>query len=490
MRASTPATSAAASAHASTTTRASSRSCAGKARADEPLPRGLTPGQPHRQPRHPRRADALRPLVRRRARRLSRARRAARATASGRAARPRPGRRRALARRELPVRAGAARLREDLAGRPHGGRADAARASASASRPSATRRSTTSSGRSSTRPTRRDSRSGASSAPATRTSRRRSSRAAASSRRSTRTPAPIPAFDLVAGTVWSLTRDDDRHPRGRAPDRRAVRRRGGPALARRRARRRYERPLARPARRPEPAAAGLAGIPSRELGALGAAAPPRRRRDDPARPRPLPRGDLAAAARALRRSRRTRTTRDGSRPRPVTATRSLAAGNGPVWLEVAHDHRGQSSVEEAEAVAAAVAGLVGSPFTDEDGSTRPLRDERHPRRRPVQRAGTHAALAPARRRRRSARSTSSRGSRRRSSFVSMASSTAEEAPRGLGFAFDRHRFNVATSRAQCRAVLACTPGAARRRLQDDRADATRQRRVLVRGARGAGVGSS
>jgi hypothetical protein len=30
-------------------------------------------------------------------------------------------------------------------------------------------------------------------------------------------------------------------------------------------------------------------------------------------------------------------------------------------------------------------------------------------------------------------------------------------PRGLGFAFDRHRFNVATSRAQCRAVLACTP---------------------------------
>ena len=42
-------------------------------------------------------------------------------------------------------------------------------------------------------------------------------------------------------------------------------------------------------------------------------------------------------------------------------------------------------------------------------------------------------------------------------IVSMASSTADEAPRGLGFAFDRHRFNVATSRAQCRAVLACTP---------------------------------
>ena len=42
-------------------------------------------------------------------------------------------------------------------------------------------------------------------------------------------------------------------------------------------------------------------------------------------------------------------------------------------------------------------------------------------------------------------------------FVSMASSTPEDAPRGIGFAFDRHRFNVATSRAQCRAVLVCSP---------------------------------
>jgi uncharacterized protein len=42
-------------------------------------------------------------------------------------------------------------------------------------------------------------------------------------------------------------------------------------------------------------------------------------------------------------------------------------------------------------------------------------------------------------------------------IVSMASSTAEDAPRGIRFAFDRHRFNVATSRAQCRAVLVCSP---------------------------------
>ena len=38
-----------------------------------------------------------------------------------------------------------------------------------------------------------------------------------------------------------------------------------------------------------------------------------------------------------------------------------------------HERRSQSSVEEADAVAAAVDALVGSPFTDEDGVTRPLR---------------------------------------------------------------------------------------------------------------------
>ena len=44
-------------------------------------------------------------------------------------------------------------------------------------------------------------------------------------------------------------------------------------------------------------------------------------------------------------------------------------------------------------------------------------------------------------------------------FVSMASSSSEEAPRGIGFAFDPNRFNVATSRAQCRAVLVVRPRA-------------------------------
>ena len=143
-------------------------------------------------------------------------------------------------------------------------------------------------------------------------------------------------------------------------------------------------------------------------------------------------------------------------PAPVTALRSLAAGDGPVWLAVPHERRSQSSVEEADAVAAAVAELVGSPFTGDDGVTRPLR------------ADEVLVVAPYNAQVRTLRSRlpaavavgtvdKFQGQQAPVVIVSMASSTADEAPRGLGFAFDRHRFNVATSRAQCRAVLACTP---------------------------------
>ena len=42
-------------------------------------------------------------------------------------------------------------------------------------------------------------------------------------------------------------------------------------------------------------------------------------------------------------------------------------------------------------------------------------------------------------------------------IVSLASSSGEEAPRGLAFVFNRNRINVATSRAQCRVELVCSP---------------------------------
>jgi uncharacterized protein len=139
-----------------------------------------------------------------------------------------------------------------------------------------------------------------------------------------------------------------------------------------------------------------------------------------------------------------------------TARRTLAAGNGPVWLPVAHEHRGQASVEEADAIAGAVAALLGSGFTDVDGAERPLVES------------DMLVVAPYNAQVRTLRSRlpdgiavgtvdKFQGQQAPVVFVSMASSTPEEAPRGVGFAFDRHRFNVATSRAQCRAVLVCSP---------------------------------
>ena len=42
-------------------------------------------------------------------------------------------------------------------------------------------------------------------------------------------------------------------------------------------------------------------------------------------------------------------------------------------------------------------------------------------------------------------------------IYSMASSTPEDAPRGMEFLYSSNRLNVATSRAQCLAVLVASP---------------------------------
>jgi uncharacterized protein len=141
---------------------------------------------------------------------------------------------------------------------------------------------------------------------------------------------------------------------------------------------------------------------------------------------------------------------------PVCETRSLAVGNGPWLLAVDHQGCSQMSWAEAGAVAAQIRGLLGTPFTDGDGSTRPLR------------AGDVLVVAPYNAQVRALRAKvpdgvrvgtvdKFQGQQAPVVIVSMASSTAEDAPRGIAFAFEAHRFNVATSRAQCRVVLACAP---------------------------------
>ena len=138
------------------------------------------------------------------------------------------------------------------------------------------------------------------------------------------------------------------------------------------------------------------------------------------------------------------------------ARRSLAAGNGPAWIPVEHEGHAQSAPEEVEAVVAAIGELLGTPFTDERGATRPLCGQDV-----VVVAPYNAQVRMLRARLPDGVAVGTvdkfQGQQAPVVIVSMASSTTEDAPRGLGFAFDSHRFNVATSRAQCRAVLVCSP---------------------------------
>jgi superfamily I DNA and/or RNA helicase len=138
------------------------------------------------------------------------------------------------------------------------------------------------------------------------------------------------------------------------------------------------------------------------------------------------------------------------------ARRSVGVGNGLVYRPVEHAANGQLSREEAEVVAGAIAALLGTGYTDETGATRPL--------------GVDDVLVvtPYNAQVRALRQTVPEGVRVGTVdkfqgqeapvvLVSLASSSGEDAPRGLSFVFNANRINVATSRAQCRVELVCSP---------------------------------
>jgi AAA domain-containing protein len=142
-------------------------------------------------------------------------------------------------------------------------------------------------------------------------------------------------------------------------------------------------------------------------------------------------------------------------PAPVTSTREVADGNGIRFLPVAHAGHRQAAPEEAEAVAAEIERLLGTPYRD--AGERPLgpkdfivvapynahvrclrekiRDERI-------RIGTVDKF---------------QGQEATVVFFSMASSSGEDVPRGLDFLFSRNRLNVAVSRARCLAYVVASP---------------------------------
>jgi nucleoside-triphosphatase THEP1 len=139
---------------------------------------------------------------------------------------------------------------------------------------------------------------------------------------------------------------------------------------------------------------------------------------------------------------------------------SAAGQTGLRWLRAEHKGRSTESPEEAALVVAKVEELLGQPWTDQHGVTRPLtaadfmvvapyNDQRRCieavlRANPVTRGvevgtvdkfqGQEAAVV----------------------LFSMTTSSSEFMPRTADFLFSKNRLNVAISRARCLAYLVCT----------------------------------
>lgn len=133
---------------------------------------------------------------------------------------------------------------------------------------------------------------------------------------------------------------------------------------------------------------------------------------------------------------------------------------GLFWLPVAHYGNQNSSSEEAAAVAALVSTILRGSWVNVRGVSSPIG------------VGDILVVAPFNAHLSAIRSALAargladirvgtvdkfQGQQAAVAIYAMATSVPEDAPRGLGFLYDRHRLNVATSRARCASVLVASP---------------------------------
>jgi len=139
-----------------------------------------------------------------------------------------------------------------------------------------------------------------------------------------------------------------------------------------------------------------------------------------------------------------------------------ADGTGVRWLPVAHDGDATESIDEARVITALVRELLGAEarWTDRKGETKPVRLQdivivapynAHVER--ISRTLADAGFATER----VGTVDKFQGQEAPISIYSMATSTPEEAPRGMEFLYSLNRLNVATSRARCVALVVASP---------------------------------
>jgi uncharacterized protein len=145
---------------------------------------------------------------------------------------------------------------------------------------------------------------------------------------------------------------------------------------------------------------------------------------------------------------------------PSTAGQAVDGEVGLRWLPVEHAGDDSDSPLEADAVAQALEGLLGLEWTDRHGAVRPLIADDVIVVAPY---NAHvAAIERAVERRLKVRARVGtvdkfQGQEGAVAIYSMASSSAEDAPRGMDFLYERNRLNVAISRARAVAILVASP---------------------------------
>jgi uncharacterized protein len=140
----------------------------------------------------------------------------------------------------------------------------------------------------------------------------------------------------------------------------------------------------------------------------------------------------------------------------VSAARRLdGVAPGVRLLTIDHDGNSTDSPEEADAIVEEITGLLGAAWTDEHGTT-PLTEDH------VLVVTPYNAQVVTLRRRLDAAGLNRvevgtvdkfQGRQAAVVFVSMTASSADDAPRGVSFLFNRNRLNVAVSRAKYAAVI-------------------------------------
>jgi uncharacterized protein len=154
-------------------------------------------------------------------------------------------------------------------------------------------------------------------------------------------------------------------------------------------------------------------------------------------------------------------------PEPGVATQALrgagaASGTGVRWLPIEHVGNSVEAREEADAIAAIMGDLMASSptWTDRDGVGHALGLDDV-----VIVAPYNAHVDLIRETLAAAGFTGARvgtvdkfqGQEAPIAIYAMASSSPEEAPRGMEFLYSRNRLNVATSRARCAALVVASP---------------------------------